>query len=297
MSVLSTTLVRRIVGRHHTVTASELLADGLPRRDLDTWVATGVLAELHPGVYAVGDALRADPFHTRAAAACRRVDRVCDALTSARCWALPGVFAISRPTTIPIGEIPPGLVVERDDGIRVMSPAATWFGLAGVLRPDPYRAWSRTVLGERIGIVDAHDAVRSLADPRRAPHRRAVAALSACRRWQRPPGGQLERRVRASFRRRGIHGLDGAHTIPLADGVTVHPTVVDHRRRWGVEIDHVGWHGGRFPAGLRRWIDRRLAEAGWTIVTISDHRLEFDVAAAMRELVRAHEAANLIDAA
>ncbi len=292
MSVLSPTLVERIVGRHHTVTAAELAADGLPSRDLEVWVATGVLTALHPGVYAVSDALRAEPFLTRAAAACRRADRVCDALSSARCWALPGVFATSRPTTIPLERLPPEVVVERDDGIRVLSRAATWFGLADVLRPEQYRTWSRTMLGDRIDVVAAHEAVRFLADERRPSHRRAVAAVSAQRRWQRPAGAQLERRLRASFRRRGIGCLDGTHTIDLDDGITVHPTVVDHQLRWGVEIDHLGWHGGRHPDGLRRWIDRRLRAAGWTITTISDRHLELDFATAMLELVRSRAAAT-----
>lgn len=292
MSVLSPDLVRRIRRRHHVVSAAELVHDGLSQRDLAGWIATRVLTEVAPGVFAVTDALRAQPFLTRAAAACLDGDRVCDALSSARCWQLPGVFAVSRPRTIHRRTVPSDHVVERDDGIRAMSPAATWFGLSEVLRPHPYRDWSSVVLNDRIDVARAHEVVAAIADHRRPPHRRAAAVLSSQRSWQRPPGGELERRVRASFRRRGITGLDGAHRISLDGGFVVHTTAVDHDLRWGVEIDHLRWHGGRLPEGLRRWVDRRLHDVGWTIEYVSDHRLHHDFAAAMRALTASYHAAG-----
>ncbi len=285
MSVLSSELRDRVVARHHTVTAAELVADGVHGRDIRRWIAADALAEVAPGVFAVTQALAADPFATRAAALALSGDDVCDPVTSARCWGLPGVFRPARPTTMRRDSIPAGFVVERRDGIRLLSPAATWFGLAGVLTPDRFVEWSDEILGRRVDVGQAHRVVAQLARPDRAAHRRAAAVLSSRRRWQRPGVGELERRVRASFRRRGFHGLDGAHTLPTRTGILVHPTVTDHARRWALEIDHRSWHGGRHGPAARNRIVRDLARTGWSMFYVSDTRLRRDFTGTMREVV------------
>lgn len=292
MSVLSPALRRRIIRRHHTVTATELHADGVPARDVSMWLTTGVLTEVRRQVYAVTDALRNEPFLTRSAALCIDDDRVCDAITSAHHWDLPGVFRPTHPTAVPIEEVVRAHVVRQRGGVLVLSPAATWFGLAEVLRPEAFVSWSHSVLGERIDVVEAHRVVRRLGDPSRAAHRRAAAVMSSSARWQRPSGTDLERRVRASMRRRGITGLDGAHTIELTGGLRIHPTVVDHELRWGIEIDHRSWHGGRHSPAFAGWLDRQLRRRGWAIELVSDRRLQRDVAGQMSALVERYRAAQ-----
>ncbi|MEL6892225.1 MAG: hypothetical protein AAFP84_11555 [Actinomycetota bacterium] len=302
MSILSPTLIRRIRRRHHTVTMTELLDDGVAIGDVRRWIGVGVLTELAPGVLAVTDALRLDPFHVRAAAlALADPIAVCDPITSARCWELPGVFRPTRPTTVDDTTAPRTHVVRRLDGIRLLSPAATWFGLAGLLSPSRFVEWSAIVLDEHVDVRAAHDVVRRSADPGRAAHRRAATVLSSRRAWQRPSGNGDERRVRASLRRRGLAGLDGTHTIEIRLGGTVysvHPTAVDHELRWGVEVDHVDWHGGRRSDELQHAVDLGLRRAGWHITTVTDRAVRRDATAAMDAVVAERaERRDALDAA
>lgn len=282
MSVLPAGLRSRIASRHYTVTRTELAEVGVPPSDVARWLACRVLVELAPGVLCVADAERLDPFGTRAAARCLSDPTiVCDALTSAQVWGLPGIFALSRPSTRLVDGVPARHVVDRADGLRVLSPAATWFALTRSLRPAHFDTWSTSVLGHEISVAEAHDVVRRWGDHRNAADRRAIAVLSSRRRWQRPGDVTLERRVRSSLRRRGLTGLDGTHTISLPSGVEVHPTAVDHEHRWGIEIDHRRWHRGRWSTATATWIDRQLRECGWTIVRVSDTSLRRNFLRAM----------------
>lgn len=285
MSLLPAGLRAEISRRHHTIPIARLLEAGVERRQLSDWLATRTLVELAPGVVAVGDAVVRDPFTTRAAALSSDPSLVCDAVTSARCWRLPGVFRSRRPSMIDRTTVPDHHVTRRDDGLSLLTPAATWFALASVFRPGHFATWSDAVLGSAVTVVDAHEVVRARATPKRAADRRAALALSTHRRWQRPPDPGLERRVRASFRRRGLTGLDGAHRLDLDPGVTIHPTVTDHRRRWAIEIDHVGWHGGRWSVEFTDWIDRCARRAGWTILRVDDRALRADLGSTMSDLI------------
>lgn len=289
MSMLPDELRATIVARHHTVARSELIAAGVPARDIERWRTCGVIVAVTADVFAVGDALHHHPFQTRAAAMSFADERsVCDPISSARVWRLDGVFSPSRPSFVDRDDIPHGLVVERADGIRALSPAATWLGLAHVLRPDQYERWSASIIPDRVSVRAAHDAVRRMADHRRGPELRAIRLLSIRRKWQRPHWSDHERRVRASLRRRGMVGLDGGHSIELPSGLVVHATAVDHRHRWAVEVDHRGWHRGRWSPRTEHWIDRQLAELGWTHVRVTDRQLDRDANHAMQRVVATH---------
>ncbi|MEM1332648.1 MAG: hypothetical protein AAGG08_04240 [Actinomycetota bacterium] len=288
MTALSPQLRYRIVQRHHTVTRRELLADGVPQRDIERWVGARVLREVVPGVLALDDALRATPFETRAAALCLSgPDAVLDAPSSARILALPGAFRPGRPG-LAVDRLDSAEVIERPDGLRILSAAATWFGMCALLHPAHARRWSGAVLETHVDLRDAHRVVRRHADIAAAGGRHALAGISSRRRWQRPGDPALERRLRSSLRRRGHVGLDGTHHLELPHGVVVYLTVADHRARWGVEIDHRRWHGGRWPSDTEAWIDRRIAAAGWTVWRVPDDRLRRSFAATMHDLAADH---------
>jgi len=289
MSVLPDQLRARIVARHHPVTRTELADAGVPSEDVVRWRACGAIVEVAPGVFAIGDAIHHRPFLTRAAAmSLADGDAVCDPLTSAKVWGFGGVFSTSRPTVKSASGVPRSHIVERPDGIRVLSPAATWLGMAGELRPGHFERWSASIIPERMSVRAAHEVIRRSADHRRRPDLRAIRVLSQKRSWQRPHWSDHERRVRASLRRRGLHGLDGTHTIELPSGVMLHPAAVDHERRWAVEVDHRRWHHGRWSARTQRWIDRHLEQLGWTYVCVSDRQLDRDPTKVMNGVVASH---------
>lgn len=289
MSVLPDALRVRIVSRHHTVTRAELAEAGVPPDDIARWRACGIIVDVAPGMFAIGDAMHHRPFLTRAAAmSLADDDAVCDPLTSAAVWGLGGVFSPSRPAVVAATGVPSSHIVERPDGIRAMSPAATWLGVACELRPAHFERWSVSIIPDRVSLRAAHDAVRRSADHRRRPHLRAIRLLSTTRSWQRPHWSDHERRVRASLRRRGLNGLDGTHSIELPSGIVLHPTAVDHGQRWAVELDHRRWHGGRWSAATQRWVDHQLEQMGWTYVRVTDRKLDRDPHRAMQIVTASH---------
>ncbi len=58
--------------------------------------------------------------------------------------------------------------------------------------------------------------------------------------------------------------------------------------RFGVEVDHVTWHGGRLAAQRDKWRDRQLMRIDWVVVRVTDEDLEQRFNSTVADLVEIH---------
>ena len=84
----------------------------------------------------------------------------------------------------------------------------------------------------------------------------------------RPRGPPVPSTLRARRRARDA-GLDRSRWRP-----SLHLDGADRGRRFGVEVDHVTWHGGRLAAQRDKWRDRQLMRIDWVVARVTDEDLQ-----------------------
>jgi very-short-patch-repair endonuclease len=95
--------------------------------------------------------------------------------------------------------------------------------------------------------------------------------------WRRPVDSDLELQLQRALDRRGLV-LESQVEIELDSGSRVRIDLADPATRFGVEVDHVTWHGGRLAMQRDKARDRGAMRLGWVIARVTDddirHRLE-----------------------
>lgn len=298
-----------VAARHGLVTKTELRLDGMSDGAIKALVVRDVLTPEQPGVYRVPGSNPS--FESRCAAVCLAVrDAVITGPAAARLWGFRHVFEVSVPevsTAAPnvrrasVHDRGPGRdaadVTERADGIRLTTPGRTWFDCARFMTDEKFELLTSWVVEHHALPNELHAVARRLDTRGRPGAGRVHRVLSYRSGWQRPAESDCEHKVVRALRRRGFTGLAGSDRIELLGGHLVHVTAADRSARWAVEVDHVGWHGGRFTPTRLRARDRRIREAGWEVVHTTDRDLRRNFRAVIWRLAdsltdrRQHDAA------
>ena len=87
----------------------------------------------------------------------------------------------------------------------------------------------------------------------------------------------------AALRERGIH-LEPQVLLKLPGYGPAHLDGADRRLRWGVEVDHVTWHGGRIDAQRDKARDRAARRINWLIERVTDQEVTVGLAQVINEL-------------
>jgi hypothetical protein len=271
---------------------------GISLHEQDKLVAARVIGQVHRGVFR----LLAVPssFEANCLAACVADDELVIAGSSAaRLWRFKHtkmsdvvVASVSHDRT-PVSR---GVVlrrtnvlgdtdiVVRPDGIRVTSPARTWFDRASELSDRYFESLTEQVLDDFCTLPTLFDTVRRLSSRGRAGSARVRRVLSQRSAWQRPADSELELRVLQALEVHGI-ALVRQYPLRLPSGVLIHLDGADPVAKWGVEVDHVTWHGGRFEAQTDKARDRGARRIGWQIDRITDQECREHFGRSIRELV------------
>jgi very-short-patch-repair endonuclease len=297
---------------HHGVASAATLADfGLTASQIRSLVSAGLLVALHQHVYR----LRSNPdtFEAR----CVAVSAVSPfiavtGVSAGRLWGLRrlGTGRLPLGDDVIVAAAPPGLhwrlagvrmrrstdllaadMVERDDGIRLMSPARTWFDLGAEVDDRAFESITEQVLDRYCSIPTLWAIRRRLAGRGRNGAARVNRVLDARSAWQRPADSDLEVRVLRAMKARGVE-LVQQHTLRLRNGGVIHLDAADPARRWGLEIDHVTWHGGRFDAQRDKARDRQARLLGWQIERVTDDEVRSRLERVVDELVELHDQAR-----
>jgi hypothetical protein len=284
--------------RHGIVTVAELGREH-GAHELDRLRRHGVLVPVHPGVFRL--TWMADTFEARCAAiVAARPDVVVAGIAAARLWGFRHVF----PPTIPdvvvasplqarrvvarVDDLPASHVVERDDGIRLTTRERTWFDCAVHLTDEKFTALTDWLVADGVAVPALWRITRELSGGERRGARRVRRVVSARADWQRPAGSRLEARLRRALRRRGLD-IVAAPPLQLPNAVTVHLAAAAPTHRWAVEVDHVGWHGGRFGGGRVGRV-HPATRIGWRVERVTDLDYRADPGAVADRLVADHAA-------
>jgi len=306
MSDLSSSALSLIRLQHGAVSGQQLARCGLGVRSKRRLVLSGTLIEVHRDVYR--HAATPDSLEQRCALACLadsgivisgptagrllRIRRMphgpIHAMSLRRKVDLEDVI-VHRTTTLD----PERDIVYRADGIRVLAPRRLVFDLARFLDDVDFESVVEQLLDRRLTNVPAMFAAgRRLKKSGRDGSTRFARVLWQRPAWAKPKHSDLEVKLLQELRLAGV-ALQAQCEVRLPDGSVVHLDGGDPVRRFGVEVDHVTWHGGRIASQYDKWRDRQLARLGWMVprVTDEDLRRRFDETVA--ELVELHQARQI----
>jgi len=287
---MSTKLVHTIVQQHGVVTKAQFADDGFDRNTLTRMLDAGRIVMVHRGVYRITTS--PETFESRCAAACLADPTVVvTGASAARLWEFRHVFRPNTPellvphhanpiskgvtvrrTNVLINED----VVQRPDGIRVASPARAWFDCATHLEDERFEMLTEHVLDQHCQMPTLWRTVRRLHSRGRPGLARVRRVLSQRSDWQRPADSGLELRVLKALQKAGVPELVRQHPIRLPSNLTIHADGALPDIKWGVEVDHVTWHGGRFAAQNDKARDRACRSIGWLIERVTDQALADD---------------------
>ena len=274
--------------RHGLLTAPDLVAFGIVGRWRSSVLDSGLLVPVHRGVYRI--ASHADSFEQRCLAACLAApDAALSGPTAGRLWGLRKVFTddvhliagrtvqlegVASHRTDLLGSHD---VTERD-GLRRLRPVRLFCDLAWHLDDAGLESVFEQMLDRRmLSVPAARAAARRFAARGRPGSVRLGRVIDSRSAWLKPVDSDLELRLWRALRTQGLV-LERQHPVLLDSGVTVHLDLADPLVRFGVEVDHATWHGGRLDTQRDKRRDRELTRLGWTVSRVSDedvdHRLD-----------------------
>ena len=267
---------------------------GVPDRQRDRLVANGVLVPVFRGVYRTRST--PDSLEGRCLGICLAApDAVITGRAAGRLWAVRRMGEIS---TIDVrvshfsnalsrddirlrrcNVIDPVDVVQRPDGINVVSPPRLAFDLASPLNDLDLESVIEQVIDR--GWCSAqmlHDTGRRLYHPARPGSARFARVLGRRPAWIKPMDSHLEVRLWDALRRAGLRDMERQVCIDLPGGWSIHADIAVPKWQWAIAVEHVTWHGGRVDAQRDKENDRQARMIGWQVDRVTDddidHRLE-----------------------
>jgi hypothetical protein len=102
--------------------------------------------------------------------------------------------------------------------------------------------------------------------------------------WAKPKHSNHEVRLLRALGARGID-LVPQFSLTLPNGERIHLDGGDPVRRFGVEIDHITWHGGRVGQHHDKWRDRQCGRIGWYVARVTDEDVDKWLDATVDDLV------------
>jgi hypothetical protein len=286
---------------HHGIASrSRLVELGLTPTRIDRLLRNGTLERVYRSVYRLTGA-PPTPLQPLAAA-CAFDDRVIAAFTTAgRVWAwrkmgegdvcvlVPGVSSplLHGVTIHRCHRIDRNHWIERDDGIRVTTPARTIFDLARVLSDHALESVIEQALERGMtSIPQLYAMGRTLRPYGREGSARFARVLDARPAWLAPVGSDLELRVERALLARGMPQPVRQACLRLSDGALVRPDFYWPDLALVVEVDHVMWHGPRLSSQRDKWRDRQLHRSfGIHTTRVTDEDVQDRFRATIDELV------------
>lgn len=305
MSRLTATLAEYASTRYGVVNDAELAAHGITPSRRDRLVVDGLLVVMFRGVYR----LRSNPesFEARCRAICL-VDPTAwiTGRAAGRLWNLRqvgdadlievrvphfsqslDVAYIRRRRCNAMEAID---VVERPDGIRVVSAPRLAFDLAACLDDLALESVIEQIIDRRL--CTAHTLIatgRRLYHGARPGSTRFARVMEARPTWMKPADSHLEVRLFDALRSAGLGGLVRQHRIELPGGWAIHADLAVPGLRWAIAVDHITWHGGRVAQDRDKQNDRQAGAIGWRVDRVSDGDIEHRLSSTVAELLRIHD--------
>jgi hypothetical protein len=282
------------------VTLTQLSGSGVTHRRRTELLGCGFLVQAHRGVYRLGT--HDVGFEQSCLAACLALPTVVVSGPSAgrllglRRMPTGPVHVMARSRNTELNDVVfhrtttlgPADWTTRDDGIRLLRPVRLAADLARFLDDHDLESVLEQLIDRGLASVPAmHACGRRLAGSGRDGIRRFGRVLSSRPAWNKPKDSDLEVRL---FRELAANGvvLETQVRIDLGGGRWLNLDGADRARRFGVEVDHVSWHGGRLAAQRDKWRDRQLMRIDWLVARVTDEDIERRLQSTVGELCEIH---------
>lgn len=280
MADLPRPLIAIARAQHGLLTIEQMTANAVSGRRRKRLLDEGAIVPLQRGVYRL--ASHPESFEQRCRAAMLAApDAVISGTTAGRLWGFRKCYTDDVHVLARRAIDLPGVIGHRTDFLRPGD--VTHVGVFRVLRP------ARLIcdLGAFVSDADLESVIEQVLDrglasmpfirsmarvfsaPGRTGSRRVVRVLDSRSDWLRPVDSDLELQVDRELRRRGLE-MQRQYRVELDGGAVVRLDLADPGLRFGVEVDHVSWHGGRLDTQRDKARDRALTRIGWTVVRVTD---------------------------
>jgi very-short-patch-repair endonuclease len=178
--------------------------------------------------------------------------------------------------------------VQRDDGTRVLRPVRLAADLARFLDDHDLESVIEQLVDRGLASIPTlHACGRRLAGSGRDGIRRFGRVLNGRPAWNKPKDSDLEVRLFRALAAKGV-ALETQVRVDLGDGQWLHLDGADRARRFGVEVDHVTWHGGRLATQHDKWRDRQVMRIGWIVARVTDDDIARRLSSTVDELCEIH---------
>jgi very-short-patch-repair endonuclease len=297
-------VLRLFHDQHGVAARRQILQLGPSRRTIERCRATGLVADVLPGVLRLAGA--ADTFESRAMAVQLHSapDGVLSAFTAGRLWGLRRMPEHSIWVTVPTHhrDTVPHWVrrsysnwlhdadVGEYRGFRVQRPLRMLFALAHECNDHLFAraiedAW-------HLELMTPPDVSEYLAEARRSG-RSGVARMERWL-WQtrartRPSQSHFELQVLDAIRAAGLPEPERQHPLRLRSGETIHLDFAWPPLQLAVEPGHSWFHGGDLQMRKDAARDRACAELGWQVLRYDETARE-DLAGVGAEISRVYQA-------
>ena len=305
MSFISPALNKYLADYYGIVDRATLVNHGVSAFELERLVRHGTLVPVHRGVYR--SATQAETFLGMCRAACLADPELAiGGPSAALLWEFKHtgrpreLYAIVAHNRTPISQ---GVILRRSnslsaedstrrsDGICVTTPARTWFDRARDMQDEWFEALTEHVLDNHCSVPTLWTTARRLSARGRPGAARVNRVLNERADWQKPADSTLEYQVLSALEDRGIH-LIRQFRLELPNGSVIHLDGADPDAKWGLETDHVTWHGGRRKAQDDKIRDRNARRLGWQVDRVTDHEWAADPVTVVKELCDLHQRAT-----
>jgi hypothetical protein len=297
MATFTPTLKGLIRIQHLVVSIRQLDDHGVTRAQRRSLLAAGFFDVLHRGVYIVATAEHT--VEARCVAAClANPNLVVCGTTAGRLLGLrkmtgDDIHVIGTSVSTELNNVVTHRtnhlnehdVITRGDGIRHLAPPRLTFNLADYLDDDEFESVVEQMIDKRhTDIPELFATGRSLKKQGRDGTSRFARVLAKRPAFAKPKNSDLEVKVLRAHSERGVV-LIPQFELTLPDGSKVHPDGADPTRRFGVEVDHVTWHGGRVDSQYDKWRDRQTTRLGWVVPRVTDEELRTRFNGTISELI------------
>jgi very-short-patch-repair endonuclease len=174
----------------------------------------------------------------------------------------------------------------RQHGLcRVLRPARLVCDLAAYLDDDNLESVIEQMLERRlVQLLALRDVARQFVACGRNGSSRIARVLDKRPSWRRPVDSDLERRLLNGLTRAGLPVMT-QYRLMLDSGREIILDLAQPEIRFGIEVDHTSWHGGRLESQRDKARDREAMRVGWQIARVTDDDIERRLAGTVDQLV------------
>lgn len=306
MTAFAPRLNHHLANHHGVIDRPTILSFGHTAAHIDGWCRSGMLHRVHNGVFRAASV--PVTFESRCLAACLACpELVIGGASAAHHWGFKHTSRYDDPITglVPHGRRPvraevmirrsnaidPVDVVHDSNGTRWTSPPRTWFDRASVLSDPWFEGLTEQLIDRFCSLPTLWSTGRRLMQRGRPGSARVRRVMSQRSEWQKPADSTLEHEVLSALASRGVE-LVRQHPLRLRDGVVIHLDGADPDLRWGIEVDHVTWHGGRLAAQADKQRDLAAGLLGWEVRRVTDQHWRDDRDRLLDQLVELYRLAG-----